>query len=62
MNITDFAIIGVVAVILSFAIGYMVKSKKSGTKCIGCPYSKDCSSKASYNCNKSENSDSSPEN
>ena len=30
-------IIIVVAVILALAIGYVVKAKKSGRKCIGCP-------------------------
>ena len=30
-------IIAIVAVILGFAIGYVVKAKKNGKKCIGCP-------------------------
>ena len=30
-------IIALVAVILGLAIGYVVKAKKNGKKCIGCP-------------------------
>ncbi|MBO5908823.1 MAG: FeoB-associated Cys-rich membrane protein [Clostridia bacterium] len=35
-------IIIVVALILALAIGYIIKAKKSGAKCIGCPSSKEC--------------------
>ena len=37
-------IIAIVVVILALAIGYVVKAKKSGKKCIGCP-STGCSCK-----------------
>ena len=30
-------IIGIVVLILALATGYVVKSRKSGKKCIGCP-------------------------
>ena len=43
----DIIIIIVVAVILAIAIGYIVKQKKSGVKCIGCPYAGECASKKS---------------
>lgn len=45
MNMTtgDWIVAGVVFVILGFAIGYIIKAKKSGQKCIGCPDSKTCS-------------------
>lgn len=40
---TDF-IIGVVLVVaIGAAIGYIVKSKKRGVKCIGCPAAGQCS-------------------
>lgn len=29
-------------VIVGLAIGYIVKEKRKGTKCIGCPISSDC--------------------
>ena len=31
--------------ILGGAVVYVVKAKKRGDKCIGCPYAKDCSGK-----------------
>lgn len=44
-------IAGVILVaVLAAAIGYIIKSKKSGAKCIGCPHSKVCSSKEKSNC------------
>ena len=32
----------VLAAILGLAIGYIVKAKKNGKKCIGCPYGDSC--------------------
>ena len=39
----DYIIIAIVASIIGGAIGYIVKAKKSGKKCIGCPDSSSCS-------------------
>ena len=39
----DFIILAIVLVILAFAIRYIVKAKKSGVKCIGCPSGSTCS-------------------
>ena len=41
-------IIAIVAIVLIIggAIGYIVKAKKSGVKCIGCPNWRDCAKKA----------------
>ena len=33
----------IVILILFFAFLYIYRAKKSGQKCIGCPYSKECS-------------------
>jgi hypothetical protein len=41
----NFIIIAVLVVILGAAIGYIVKAKKRGEKCIGCPYAKKCCKK-----------------
>ncbi len=41
-------IILIVALIITFAIVYIIKSKKKGNKCIGCPYGSKCNGK----CNK----------
>ena len=45
---TNIIIVAVILVIIGLAIGYIVKAKKSGQKCIGCPSAKECDSK---NCN-----------
>ncbi len=45
----------VVIAILGGAIAYIIKAKKGGQKCIGCPHSKVCSSKnntCNCGCNK----------
>ena len=42
MGPIDFIIIGVIIVIVGGAIAYIVKKKKSGAKCIGCPYAGEC--------------------
>ncbi len=40
---TDIIIIAVLVVILGAAAGYVIKAKKSGQKCIGCPNGGSCS-------------------
>ncbi len=45
----DLIATAVVLVIVLSAIIYIVKAKKKGVKCIGCPSSKSCSN---CNCNK----------
>lgn len=42
----DILVIAIIAVILILAIRYIVKSKKSGAKCIGCPDGCSCSAKS----------------
>lgn len=42
--------VSVIVLIISAAIIYIVKKKKSGAKCIGCPYAKECAS-GKYGCN-----------
>ena len=41
----NIVIIAILVLILGFAIRYIVKSKKRGEKCIGCPNAKTCGSK-----------------
>lgn len=38
----NYIILAVVAVILAAAVGYIVKQKKSGAACIGCPDGHSC--------------------
>lgn len=43
--------ISLIVLIVGGAILYIVKAKKRGQKCIGCPYAKQCSkNKSSNNC------------
>lgn len=43
MTLTDIIVTVVLVVILGSAIAYIIKSKKSGVKCIGCPSGCNCS-------------------
>ena len=69
MELIDFVIIGIIALIIGGAVAYIIKQKRNGVKCIGCPYAKSCGAKAcdsgSSPCacslpKKSENNSSSP--
>ena len=41
----NFVLILIIGTILGGAIGYIIKEKKKGAKCIGCPDSKACGGK-----------------
>lgn len=43
MTLTDIIVTVVLVVILGSAIAYIIKSKKKGVKCIGCPEGCNCS-------------------
>lgn len=51
MNPKDIAVILVLALVVGLAVFYIVKKKKSGAKCIGCPYASDCGKKGASDCN-----------
>lgn len=38
-------IIAILVVLVGSAVGYIVKFKRSGKKCIGCPYADSCGKK-----------------
>ena len=42
--------VAVIVLVVGGAIAYIIKEKKSGKKCIGCPYSSSCSSKSGSSC------------
>lgn len=49
----EFIAILVIALIIGGAVLYVIKAKKSGKKCIGCPCKDSCKSKNdNCNCNK----------
>lgn len=41
----DWIIVAIIVLIVAVAIGYMVKAKRSGAKCIGCSVGGCCSHK-----------------
>jgi len=43
--LADIIAVAVIVIIVGAAIAYIIKAKKSGKKCIGCPDSCSCSSK-----------------
>ena len=53
MQIGDIVAIALISVIIGAASLYLIRAKKSGKKCLGCPYADSCSSKC--NCCSSEN-------
>ncbi len=48
---TDIIIAVVLVGIIGSAITYIIRAKKKGTKCIGCPHSSSCGKKADCTCN-----------
>jgi hypothetical protein len=44
MNPIDIIVIAVIVLVIGGASAYIIKAKKSGKKCIGCPNSAVCSS------------------
>lgn len=43
---TNLIVIVLLIIILGSAAGYIIKSKKKGVKCIGCPHAKECTKKS----------------
>lgn len=46
----DFIVAGILLVIIGAAIAYIVREKKNGAKCIGCPLSGKCSGSTGEHC------------
>ncbi len=49
----DIIVVGIILLIVALALIYIIRAKKRGQKCIGCPASKSCASKK-CNCNTEE--------
>lgn len=45
MDFKDIIVIGIIVLIIGSALFYVIKAKKRGQKCIGCPYACSCNSK-----------------
>ena len=46
----DYIVYGIILLILCSAIGYIIKEKKRGAKCIGCSLSGSCGSSKKSGC------------
>ena len=53
---TDYVIIGILLLIIGSAVFYIIKAKKNGARCIGCPMSGKCTA-GSKNCSCNGQSD-----
>ena len=42
MNSADYLVLALIAVILGLVVFYIIRSKKKGSKCIGCPDGASC--------------------
>ena len=51
MELIDYIISAVIGLIIGGAVGYIIKAKKRGAKCIGCPDSNSCAGSCSGECN-----------
>ena len=45
MNFADYSALALILLILGGALWYILREKKKGTKCIGCPHCATCSRK-----------------
>ena len=50
MNLTDYLVIAAVLLIVGLAVFYIIKEKKRGRKCIGCPYGSSCPKNGACHC------------
>ena len=50
MEMIDYIVITLILAIVGGALAYIIKEKKSGKKCIGCPYSEACSKNKNSGC------------
>ena len=49
--LTEIIAIAAIVLIVGGAVAYIIKAKKSGRKCIGCPYASSCKSGgSSFHC------------
>lgn len=46
----NFITVVILAIVITAAITYIVKEKRKGTKCIGCPSAGTCGSKGNGGC------------
>ena len=54
MNIVDYIAIAVIVLTLSAAVFYIVRAKRRGEKCVGCPYARECGGKCDGACGRAK--------
>ena len=45
MSMENYIILAILAAIIGCIVFYLVRAKKKGQACVGCPYAKNCSGK-----------------
>ena len=50
MPVENYIVIALLALLVGGAVAYIVKAKKAGKKCIGCPYAATCGKKEGCTC------------
>lgn len=50
MGTVDYIAIAVILLIVGGAVFYIVRAKRRGAKCIGCPYARECGAKGQCSC------------
>ena len=51
MNPVDLIVGAVILLILGGAVAYLIRAKKKGRKCVGCPYCDSCGTNKKSACN-----------
>ena len=57
MTIADYIVLAIIALAIGGAVAYIIRAKKSGQKCIGCPYAKSCSGVCNFGADKKNDKD-----
>ncbi len=47
----NLVVILILLIVVGLALTYIIRQKRNGVKCIGCPSGKSCASKKDGNCN-----------
>ena len=50
MGAVDYIAIGAIVIIVAAAVFYIVRAKRRGEKCVGCPYAKQCGGRCGESC------------
>ena len=54
MSIVDYIAIAAIVLTLSASVFYIVRAKKRGEKCVGCPYARECGGNCNGGCGHAE--------